>query len=1499
MSLRPSFPETFLEDLDNGSGGYDSHEDDRDPHDLSLSPQHGVRTSVVDNMLLSLDQFSDFNAAGFGNDSADDPDPYNLYSRWNASRYGRSRGNTFTSTVSSDVDGRVTSSQGRYSEQTARGRRSNSSSNLPTVYRAEAHSGRERTRARALVNDSQRASNRGDRPAHNHQTRQRRAVSQSSDSSVDVNQLLSETRVGKTRHHRRSASFDYGARPNKKDTFGGQGSARDQNQNYHDIDAAPTPTVRGGPRKELDNGFAYNRTPALSRKNSGKSSKSAHNTKKGRADTIGTATIRRHPDNNFEFFRDAIGDVPPIPGYEQPTAPSPTIPRHKSSIFTPLESSPPPSQPIASPVLVQPAQPAQLAQPAQPAAQPKERPGFFRRVFGSSKTATPAQPQRDSPRSRENEMPNTARSQNSATDRQKSSRENPHVVTKKPSFFSRRRMKSTPDEPPPPLKLAHSNLQSSDPSKGDHARVGQMKFGEGPEPSPVSSLRNIMKPYLADTSPGQLHGHSRDDSNHDHGDNDSTDVPLGDHGRPGPNQATGRKGQRTYYDAPSSQSTLDMKAAKHGRSDSFLADSSDTEAPGTAQPGQRHRRPMTSPDNPPEHLFESNKSTFRDSITPNTTLQVPPIPSIAASSSVIKGEPSNGASSGLLYNKNRGSLRPSSPNQTNWLEPASSTEQLDEPSKLVLPIEDTAKSPSESVSTASHYQTAASTPIIPVENGGADWTKPQAQPSSKPGDKTPSVVIEREASRQSGESVDTADKEQALKLYEAGGEEHNENEPTAAWLGGLDRAPIRKAYMDQFDWSDMNILVALRSLCSRLALKGETQQVDRVLDAFSTRWCECNANHGFRATGMWLSSPASFSHAKLTFISDVVHTICYSLLLLNTDLHLADIEHKMTRPQFIENTMPTIERVAIDAAPESFESTPNANKQQNLSVGGSGTTPTKPTTFAGSRRLSVLTDSLSNNQSIGIATDAGPLVNAPFAGTAKQWETQVESVLKEFYNSIQKQRLPLRGACAEPEVPSQTGNLLSITGHLLRRSPSTLSKAGSDVYPRGRPTDYRNTTGRFAAKQARSRPKLYPASTMASSRTSLDDQSSIFSPTGSSTTWSRLSLGKTLTSMSVDSFGSEFPRGDFHQSIGFANTLSHAIIREDSASLMSVPEDPERTAALLEDETLELAGAPWAKEGSLKHKQHLDSVDKRAKDRNWNESFAVIQRGWLRLFSFNSSSKSMRAKAKQRQKGAVVVGGGNWMENAEETWKFLLRQTIATALPPPGYSKSRPHVWALSLPTGAVHLFQCGTPEIIKEFVTTANYWSARLSKEPLSGGVSNVEYGWGDAVVNSALAHADEQKPPSASGTRPSLQSSIRSSIDQQGVRPRLPADRVHISDWTPPQQSMVAANLSETEQLQALLDYVKNVEEELQKHNDLRAPMTFAFTPRHPNSRKAMANWEKKSSYLLREIVKFRTYIECLRGAQKRKEEIYGPSSDAKTEDEGGNALADKPQNGESLTS
>lgn len=47
--------------------------------------------------------------------------------------------------------------------------------------------------------------------------------------------------------------------------------------------------------------------------------------------------------------------------------------------------------------------------------------------------------------------------------------------------------------------------------------------------------------------------------------------------------------------------------------------------------------------------------------------------------------------------------------------------------------------------------------------------------------------------------------------------------------------------------------------------------------------------------------------------------------------------------------------------------------------------------------------------------------------------------------------------------------------------------------------------------------------------------------------------------------------------------------------------------------------------------------------------------------------------------------------------------------------------------------------------------------------------------------------------------------------------------------------------------------------------------FSPRHTNHARAMTNWQRKSDYLLREIVKFQMYADSLAAAQAAKEEFY----------------------------
>ncbi|XP_063788028.1 PH and SEC7 domain-containing protein 4-like [Pseudophryne corroboree] len=94
-------------------------------------------------------------------------------------------------------------------------------------------------------------------------------------------------------------------------------------------------------------------------------------------------------------------------------------------------------------------------------------------------------------------------------------------------------------------------------------------------------------------------------------------------------------------------------------------------------------------------------------------------------------------------------------------------------------------------------------------------------------------------------------------------------------------AMVAEEYLSLFDFTGKSLDVALRSLLQELVLTGETQERERVLFHFSTRFHSCN--------------PKDFRSA------DAVHTLTCALMLLNSDLHGQNIGKSMTAQEFINN----------------------------------------------------------------------------------------------------------------------------------------------------------------------------------------------------------------------------------------------------------------------------------------------------------------------------------------------------------------------------------------------------------------------------------------------------------------------------------------------------------------------------------------------------------------------------------------------------------------------
>jgi hypothetical protein len=1444
-------------------------------HSHGLSWSSTTRDSVVDNLLLSLDNLTTQDVADPG--EVHDPDwlreKYQLPSMPQFPSFStikpaqRPRTHTYSSSLSSGYEGYgtvVADSSSSKDSSPPKGRRSNSSSNvgISNTIDGSVLPVRRGDSVRKVSTDTQRRVGHGTR-----------AKNISSDlDSVDYGfSTITETnRLGWG--GRRSMSMDdmYDAASLANGPSVLHRGRPKYDTNYDE--AAPEPGVPAGPRKKLNptaTGPVYVNAAQPSKQ------------------SIRKATTQSD-------LRSASRPSPPIPQYIQEQASE--FVRANSIRGMPYPSDYGPAAPSPSFVTARKDEPSPH----------RERPGFFKRVFGGSRVPSGLSDRSDARGSntqvdKSATIPSRTKSTASTdttSQARKVSREQtmaaaaaayPPSLNKKPSSFFRRRKKSGSAPAPPPLPInANANLLNV----------------RSAEPSPsVSSLRKVMDPYLAKENAAILPLKAPKPSDYarpetqDSTTEDSDDLDIFHYGyTPPPDASLGyrdplrrdasQKPRKSQEQPDGSKMKIKLKKgaqeettrtsrnqSEHLGSNTLLRDASRDHSTGSigdrsrAQSEERKISPLTDvhPALRENDDRRASKASTGDRIIASEAIS----PSLPTSGSSGPRNSSTGTqdSGWVVMHQPAGELttEPKSPRLV--LRPTEAEEKQTDTPEIHSPADDSRAgsisadyvvSPTiRSVADLSVYHSATSLPLPSVQLEGKDVPRGSNDTATTP---MPTALVDEGAEY----------RERARKIFE-GDEEDVTKAEAASWLGERNTLSTHtlNAYMQLFEFTGMNILAALRALCGKLLLKGETQQFDRIITALSERWCECNPYHGFKA-------------------QDVVHTIFYSLILLNTDLHLADIGEKMSRSAYVKNTLPTIRRVVSDAAPNAFDDTikPSANASRpsipwtdsSASVPKSPgfqqpSSPLERSSFEApapapgpapnSKRLSIR-PAVFRNESEGLTPDSAnggasnALVNQPWSGPMRAWELEIELVLKSFYGSIRSDPLPLLGAPAADASGSER-NLSVATFAGLKRTGSVVSKAPSDNMSYRSKPGLRSMTMGWQNRTNRSRPKLYPTSTLgSSSRTSFDDSNSVWSPAQSSS-WSKNSFAKTLTSASVNSLGGYLSptATDFKHSIGFANALSQAIIREEGVGSGGDSESMS-VVGLLEDESLALEGAPWAKEGMVKHKHHLETSDKKAKERNWSECFAVIGKGKLTLFNFNTTNKShsMGRKTLQKQNNngraasvaAPRVGGGDWMENAEQLHVFILRQTIASVLPPPGYTKARPHVWALSLPSGAVHLFQVGTPEIANEFMSTANYWSARLSKEPLSGSVSNIEYGWSDQVINTALLESSysfpvSSPPPSmqnvtrhmhsSSGSsnippRTSYQSSLRGSFDTGfgNTKARLPGDRVQIAEWHPPTQSMMASQLMEVDQLKQLTAYVSNVEAELGRHNELKHAIELAVS-------------------------------------------------------------------------
>ncbi|CAA2991499.1 brefeldin A-inhibited guanine nucleotide-exchange 2 [Olea europaea subsp. europaea] len=92
---------------------------------------------------------------------------------------------------------------------------------------------------------------------------------------------------------------------------------------------------------------------------------------------------------------------------------------------------------------------------------------------------------------------------------------------------------------------------------------------------------------------------------------------------------------------------------------------------------------------------------------------------------------------------------------------------------------------------------------------------------------------------------------------------------------------VMHAYVDSFEFHEMEFDEAIRVFLQGFRLPGEAQKIDRIMEKFAERYCKCN--------------PKVFASANTAYV------LAFAVILLNTDAHNPMVKNKMSAEEFIRN----------------------------------------------------------------------------------------------------------------------------------------------------------------------------------------------------------------------------------------------------------------------------------------------------------------------------------------------------------------------------------------------------------------------------------------------------------------------------------------------------------------------------------------------------------------------------------------------------------------------
>ncbi|KAF3846394.1 hypothetical protein F7725_003472 [Dissostichus mawsoni] len=90
---------------------------------------------------------------------------------------------------------------------------------------------------------------------------------------------------------------------------------------------------------------------------------------------------------------------------------------------------------------------------------------------------------------------------------------------------------------------------------------------------------------------------------------------------------------------------------------------------------------------------------------------------------------------------------------------------------------------------------------------------------------------------------------------------------------------VLQAFVELHEFADLNLVQALRQFLWSFRLPGEAQKIDRMMEAFASRYCQCN--------------PGVFQS------TDTCYVLSFAIIMLNTSLHNPNVRDKPPVERFI------------------------------------------------------------------------------------------------------------------------------------------------------------------------------------------------------------------------------------------------------------------------------------------------------------------------------------------------------------------------------------------------------------------------------------------------------------------------------------------------------------------------------------------------------------------------------------------------------------------------